>query len=145
VPQTTHVANLKFCQQYLPQFVWSHRVFNIVVYVRVRVHVRGCPCPRLCLCSCTCPCLSLFFPESLSLSVSMSAKSTSFCHVHGSIPTMAYSINLCCKRFAASSYVCINFIFSAITGGIFNRIQDGVSLQIKNNAQHHNIRLMPNI
>jgi hypothetical protein len=47
------------------------------------------------------------------------------------------------QGFAAPPNTCIKFYFSMLQWrqNIFKRIQDGVSLKFKNNAQHHNTEI----
>jgi hypothetical protein len=49
------------------------------------------------------------------------------------------------QGFSAPSNTCIKFYFFVLLWrqNVFKRIQDGVSLKVKNNAQHHNTKAMP--
>jgi hypothetical protein len=51
------------------------------------------------------------------------------------------SISWCCKDFQHLLILATNLNFCALV--VAKRCQDGVSLQIKNNVQHHNTKALP--
>ncbi len=61
----------------------------------------------------------------------------------GSAPSIQYYLVL--QGFSAPSNTCITFYFFVLQWRqkVFKRIQDGVSLKIKNNVLHHNPKEMP--